>query len=53
VLIIRGTEDKENGSETGLNKLIPSSGLAYVSGNHNTAMRAPEFSEAVIKFLKD
>jgi pimeloyl-ACP methyl ester carboxylesterase len=53
VLIIRGTEDKENGSETGLNKLIPGSGLAYVPGNHNTAMRAPEFSDAVIKFLKE
>ncbi len=37
VLIIRGTEDKENGSEAGLNKLIPNSGLAYVPGNRNTA----------------
>jgi pimeloyl-ACP methyl ester carboxylesterase len=53
VLIIRGTEDKENGSETGLNKLIPYSGLAYVPGTHNTAIRAPEFSDAVLKFLKD
>jgi pimeloyl-ACP methyl ester carboxylesterase len=51
LLIIRGTEDKENGSETGLNKLIPNSGLAYVPGNHNTAIRTPEFSDAVIKFL--
>ncbi len=53
VLIIRGTEDKENGSETGLNKLIPKSGLVYVPGNHNTAIRAPEFGDAVLKFLKD
>jgi pimeloyl-ACP methyl ester carboxylesterase len=53
VLIIRGTEDKENGSETGLNELIPNSGLAYVPGNHNTAIRTPEFSDAVLKFLKD
>jgi len=53
VLIIRGTEDKENGSETGLNKLIPNSGLAYVPGNHNTAIRTTEFSDAVCKFLKD
>jgi len=51
VLIIRGTEDKENGSETGLNKLIPGSGLVYVPGNHNTAIRTPEFGEAVTKFL--
>jgi pimeloyl-ACP methyl ester carboxylesterase len=53
VLIIRGTEDKENGSETGLQALIPKSGLAYVPGNHNTAIRAIEFSAAVLKFLKD
>lgn len=53
VLIIRGTEDKENGSETGLNKLIPGSGLVYVPGNHNTALRSPEFSSAVLKFLKE
>jgi len=53
VLIIRGTEDKENGSETGLNKLIPHSGLAYVPGDHNTAIRTPQFSDAVVNFLKD
>jgi len=53
VLIIRGTEDKENGSETGLNKLIPNSGLTYVPGNHNTAIRTLEFSAAVLKFLND
>ena len=53
VLIIRGTEDKENGSETGLNKLIPNSSLIYVPGNHNTAIRTIEFSTAVLKFLND
>ncbi|WP_428328846.1 alpha/beta fold hydrolase [Mucilaginibacter sp.] len=52
VLIIRGTEDKENGSETGLNKLIPNSALSYVPGNHNTAIRNAEFSAAVTGFLK-
>ncbi|MDB5017469.1 MAG: Arylesterase [Mucilaginibacter sp.] len=52
VLIIRGTEDKENGSETGLNKLIPNSGLAYVPGNHNTAIRNAEFSDAILRFFK-
>ncbi|MDR3694324.1 alpha/beta hydrolase [Mucilaginibacter sp.] len=51
VLIIRGTEDKENGSETGLNKLVPGSGLAYVPGNHNTAIHSKAFSDAVVKFL--
>jgi len=53
VLIIRGTEDKENGSETGLHQLIPNSDLVYVPGNHNTAIRTPEFSAAVIKFLSN
>jgi pimeloyl-ACP methyl ester carboxylesterase len=53
VLIIRGTEDKENGSETELNKLIPHSGLVHVPGNHNTAIRTVEFSAAVLKFLKN
>ena len=51
VLIIRGTDDKENGSETGLNKLIPNSGLVYVPGNHNTAVHSKEFSNSVVKFL--
>lgn len=53
VLIIRGSDDKENGSEIGLNKLIPHSDLNYVPGNHNTAIRNQEFSESVIVFLKD
>jgi hypothetical protein len=53
VLIVRGTEDKENGSETGLQQLIPNSGLAYVPGNHNTAIRTVEFSSAVLKFLAE
>jgi pimeloyl-ACP methyl ester carboxylesterase len=51
VLIIRGTDDKENGSETGLNNLIPHSRLVYVPGNHNTAIRTAEFSDAVLKFF--
>lgn len=51
VLIIRGTEDKENGSETALQKLIPGAGLVYVPGNHNTAIRTQEFANAVCKFL--
>jgi pimeloyl-ACP methyl ester carboxylesterase len=52
VLIIRGTEDKENGSETGLQEAIPGSKLAYVPGNHNTASGNSQFSEAVLNFFK-
>ena len=51
VLIIRGTEDKENGSETGLNNFIPHSNLVYVPGNHNTAITTVEFSRSVLKFF--
>jgi len=52
VLIIRGSEDKENGSETGLKNLIPHAGLAYVPGNHNTAIGNAKFSVAVLNFLQ-
>ncbi|GAC1306471.1 MAG: alpha/beta hydrolase [Mucilaginibacter sp.] len=52
VLVIRGTEDKENGSEKRLTNLIPHSTLVYVPGNHNTAIRTTEFSTAVINFLQ-
>jgi pimeloyl-ACP methyl ester carboxylesterase len=52
VLIIRGTEDNENGSEKRLTNLIPHSTLVYVPGNHNTAIRNAEFSSAVLKFLQ-
>ncbi len=53
VLIIRGTEDKTSGSETALRDLIPGSAVAYVPGDHNRASHTPEFSVAVLKFLKD
>lgn len=53
VLIIRGTEDKESGSETGLQKMIPKSELVYTPGDHNTAIRTVEFSNAVLAFLKN
>lgn len=52
VLIIRGTEDKENGSETKLRQLIPGSKLVYVPGDHNSASKNSQFSEAVLKFFK-
>lgn len=52
VLIIRGTEDKENGSETGLQQLIPGAKLAYVPGNHNTASGNSQFSDAVMRFFE-
>ena len=52
VLIIRGTEDKENGSETVLQKMIPGAQLAYVPGDHGAAQSTGKFSEAVLQFIK-
>jgi pimeloyl-ACP methyl ester carboxylesterase len=52
VLIVRGTEDKENGSETGLQRLIPGARLSYVPGDHNTASKNNQFSVAVSLFLQ-
>jgi pimeloyl-ACP methyl ester carboxylesterase len=52
VLIIRGKEDKESGSETGLMSLIRNSNLSYVPGDHNTASKNEQFSEAVLSFFK-
>ena len=54
VLIVCGSEDKNgNGSETALNSLMPGSRLVYVPGDHNRASHTPEFSAAVLGFLKE
>jgi pimeloyl-ACP methyl ester carboxylesterase len=52
VLIIRGTEDKENGSETALQNMIPGAKLAYVPGDHGGAQGTQQFSDAVLNFIK-
>jgi len=52
VMIICGTDDHDNGSETALNKLIPGSKLNYVPGDHNSASRTIQFSATVLAFLK-
>ena len=52
VLIVRGSEDKENGSETVLQRLIPGSRVSYVPGDHNTASKNNQFSAAVFFFLQ-
>ena len=51
VLIIRGSDDKENGSETGLQRMIPNARVTYVPGNHNTASLNNQFSAAVFFFF--
>lgn len=52
VLLIDGTEDHDGGSETQLHKMIPSSQLKYVPGDHNAASKTVEFSAAVLEFFK-
>ena len=52
VLIIRGSDDKENGSEIGLQRMIPGSRVSYVPGDHNTASKNNQFSAAVFFFLQ-
>jgi alpha/beta hydrolase fold len=52
VLIIRGTEDHENGSENRLHLLIPGSQVTYVPGDHNEAQKNNQFSAAVFFFFQ-
>lgn len=52
VLIIRGTEDKENGSEKILQTYIPGSKVVYTPGTHGTASKTHQFADAVTAFLK-
>lgn len=52
VLVICGTEDKDNGLGTDLAKLIPASVYKEVPGNHNNALGTKEFAETVISFFQ-
>jgi pimeloyl-ACP methyl ester carboxylesterase len=52
VLVISGDQDADNGSAGALAKLLPNSTLGTAPGDHNHAASTPEFSRAVIGFLK-
>jgi pimeloyl-ACP methyl ester carboxylesterase len=52
VLVICGTEDSDNGSAADLSRLFPHATFAPVPGNHNNAASTPQFSEAILAFLK-
>jgi len=52
VLLIDGTEDTTNGDVADLQKLIPNSKMAAVPGDHNSASKTIQFSNAVTTFLK-
>lgn len=53
VIILRGSEDVDNGSEMVLQNLIPGARLKYVPGDHNHAYNTPEFADAVLGFIKE
>jgi pimeloyl-ACP methyl ester carboxylesterase len=52
ILVISGTEDTDNGSAKDLAAAFPNATYLAVPGDHGSAMRMPEFSAAVIQFLK-
>jgi pimeloyl-ACP methyl ester carboxylesterase len=52
VLLIDGTEDNTNGDVHDLQKLIPTSTMVSVPGNHNSAGNTIQFSTAILNFLK-
>lgn len=52
VLVICGDHDDDNGSAKDLAKMIHSSILVTVPGDHGGAVHTKEFAEAVLSFLK-
>ncbi|WP_423148986.1 alpha/beta fold hydrolase [Rubrolithibacter danxiaensis] len=52
VLLISGDQDSDNGSAKELSELIPGSEIETTPGDHDHASQTPEFSKAVIGFLK-
>ena len=52
VLLIDGTEDFTNGDVKDLQKLIPTSTMVSVPGDHNSAGNTIQFSTAILDFLK-
>jgi pimeloyl-ACP methyl ester carboxylesterase len=52
VLVICGDKDTDNGSSEELVKLIPHAVHATVPGDHGSASRSTEFSNAVVLFLQ-
>jgi len=53
ILVICGSEDSDNGSAEKLSKVFTHGVFKATPGDHNNASRTPEFSAAVIQFLKE
>lgn len=53
VLVICGSEDSDNGSAKALAGLFTHGSYKTTPGDHNNASKTPEFSSAIIQFLKE
>lgn len=53
VLVLRGSEDVDNGSAVMLQSMIPGARLKYVPGDHNHAYGTPEFAATVLAFMRE
>jgi pimeloyl-ACP methyl ester carboxylesterase len=53
VLVICGSEDSDNGAAGELAKLFTHGAYKTTPGDHNNAAKTPEFSAAIIQFLKE
>lgn len=52
MLVISGAEDNDNGSAEALAALMPSAIATRTPGNHLSAVNAPEFTRAIVDFLR-
>ena len=53
VMVLRGSNDVDNGSEMVLQSYIPGARLQYTPGDHNHAYSTQEFADAVLAFMKE
>lgn len=53
VMVIRGSNDVDNGSEIILQNLIPGARLKYVPGDHNHAYANKDFANETVAFIKE
>lgn len=51
ILVLAGSEDKDNGEPSDLQKELSNSTLKIISGDHNNTYKGEAFSNAVIDFL--
>lgn len=52
ILVVSGEEDNDNGSAEALAALMPNATAKRTPGNHLSAINAPEFTRAIVDFLR-